>query len=284
MSADGTETSVPTKVGLTPGDRPIFYKDIELAQSADNPRRLVFIAAEGAPSPPDDLLSLRQEYERTARVASVLFEGEVGLRKEIFQLMHEAADRGMRGPSFNIADGQANLVEVRETILDYAHNVRDNRLRDYTRLLVIFGIISLIIGAVVLGTGAFGWLNRPTGVVPYDPLFLWIIAAFWIPAGAAVCVWGEFALRMQAGLTYEQLLTLDPSRWRPGQRLLVTVGVSFIFAFLLAYNAVQVGLGGLLLNDFATKTPAMALAVGGVTGLAFAAVQDIIFRIKPTVK
>jgi hypothetical protein len=40
----------------------------------------------------------------------------------------------------------------------------------------------------------------------------------------------------------------------------------------------------LLLNDFAKKTPAMSLAVGGITGLAFAAVQDIIFRVKPSLK
>jgi hypothetical protein len=89
---------------------------------------------------------------------------------------------------------------------------------------------------------------------------------------------------MHAGLSYEQLLKLDPSRWQPGQRLLITIGISFIFAFLFDYDAIQVGLGSLLLNDFAKKTPAMALAVGGITGLAFAAVQDIIFRIKPTVE
>jgi hypothetical protein len=217
-------------------------------------------------------------------VASVLFEDEPKIRKEIFLLMHEAADRGMRGPAFSIEDGRANLVEVRETILDKAHNIRNKHLREYTMLLVLFGVIPLILGAVVLQTGAFGWLNRPTAGQPYDPLFAWTIAVFWITAGAAICVWGEFALRMQAGLSYEQLLNLDPSRWRPRQRLLITVGISFIFAFLLAYNAVQVGIGSLLLNDFVSKTPAMALAVGGITGLAFAAVQDIIYRVKPTVK
>jgi hypothetical protein len=77
-------------------------------------------------------------------------------------------------------------------------------------------------------------------------------------------------------------LNLDPSRWRPGQRVLITVGISFIFAFLLAFGAVQVGVGNLLLNDFTKDTPAVALAIGGITGLAFAAVRDIIFRIKPT--
>jgi hypothetical protein len=284
MTMDGTETSSAGAVTMVADHRPTFYKEINLAPSIDNPRRLVFVAALGAPKPPEDLLLLRQDYERTARVVSVLFEDEIDIRKEIFLLLHESADRGMRGPTFSIEDGQANLVEVRETILDYAHKVRSNRLKEYTMLLVIFGVIPLILGAIVLLTEGFGWLKWPIVGQPYDPLFVWILAAFWIPAGAAICVWGEFALRMQAGLSYERLLNLDPSRWRPGQRLLITVGIAFILSFLLAYDAIQVGLGSLLLNDFAKKTPAMALAVGGITGLAFAAVQDIIFRIKPTVK
>jgi hypothetical protein len=137
---------------------------------------------------------------------------------------------------------------------------------------------------VLLLTAGFGWLHRPDPNQPYDPIFAWCLAAFWIPAGAAICVWAEFALRTQAGLSYEQLLNLDPSRWRPRQRLLITVGVAFIFAFLLAFDTVQVGLGSLLLNDFVRKTLALALAVGGITGLAFAALQDIIFRIQPAVK
>src|SRR5262249_6521367 len=163
-----------------------------------------------------------------------------------------SADRGLRGPDFDIEDGRANLAEVRETIVDYAYKIRNARLKEYTRLLVLFGILPLIFGATVLLTSGFGWLKQSADEV-YDPLFAWIVATLWIPAGAAICVWGEFALQMQAGLSYERLLHLDPSRWRPGQRLLVTVGISFIFAFLLAFNAVQVGLGSLLLNDFAKK-------------------------------
>jgi hypothetical protein len=279
-----SESSPSETVATVDHQRQTFYKEIGLAPSIDNPRRLVFTAALDVAKVPNELLVLRQEYERTARVVSVLFEDETEIKKDIFLLMHEAADRGMRGSAFSIEDGRANLIEVQETILDFAHKVRSNRLREYTILLAIFGIIPLILGASVLLTGGYGWFNRPAAGQPYDPLFAWIIAAFWIPAGAAVCVWGEFALRMQAGLSYEQLLNLDPSRWRPGQRLLITVGISFIFAFLLTFDAVQVGLGSMLLNDFAKKTPAMALAVGGLTGLAFAAVQDTIFRIKPTVK
>ncbi len=283
MAVGPTETPSAPPVTIAVDAKTTFYEKIDLAPSVDNPRRLIFVAAGDAPKPPDEVILLRQDYERTARIVSVLFEDEMQIRKDIFLEVHQAADRGLCGPAFSIDDGSANLIEIRETILDYAHKVRDKRLREYTILALYFGVVPLLFGAVVLLTAGFGWLNRPSVGEPYEPLFVWIIAAFWIPAGAAICVWGEFALRMQVGLTYEQLLSLDPSRWRPGQRLLITIGISFILAFLLAYDAIQVGLGGLLLNDFAKKTPAMGLAVGGITGLAFAAVQDIIFRIRPTV-
>jgi hypothetical protein len=276
-------SEVPSEAARSaPGS--VFYKEIDFAPSSENPRRLVFVSAEGASKLPDEMLVLRQDYERTARLVSVLFEDEVATRKDIFLLLHQGADRGLRGPEFSIEDGRTNLLEARETIVDLAHKIRDQRLREYTRLLVLFGVAPLLLGVAVFLTAGFGWLNRPAPNRPYDELFAWSLAALWIPAGASICVWAEFALRMQAGLSYEQLLNLDPSRWRPGQRLLITVGISFIFAFLLAFDAVQVGVGSLLLNDFAKNTPGLALAVGGITGLAFAAVQDIIFRVKPAVK
>jgi hypothetical protein len=101
------------------------------------------VAAPGAPKPPDELLVLRQDYERTARVVSVLFEDEVETRRDIFDQLHEAADRGLRGPEFNIEDGRANLLEIREHIVDLAHKVQDKRLREYTYLLFACGILPL---------------------------------------------------------------------------------------------------------------------------------------------
>jgi len=205
-------------------ERPTYYTEIKLSPSKQDPQRLVFIAAPGVQKPPDDLLALRQDFERTARVASILFEEERDVRSDIFLGLHGAADRGLRGPNFNIEDGRANLVEMRETVTDSAHRIRDNRLRQYTVLALIFGVVPLLLGAVILQTNGLGYFNKPSGDKPYDPLFIWIIAAFWIPAGASICVWGEFALRMQGGLAYEQLLNLDPSRWRPSQRLIITSG------------------------------------------------------------
>ena len=73
------------------------------------------------------MLPLRQEYERTARVAAVLFEHELDVRKDVSRL-HMAADRGLRGPNFSIEDGRANLTTVQEHITDFAIEIRDARL------------------------------------------------------------------------------------------------------------------------------------------------------------
>jgi hypothetical protein len=184
-----------------PPRRVSFYKEIALSPSPDDPRRLVFIAESGAPKVPDDVLSLRQDYTRTARVISILFEDEQETRKHLFFLLHEAVDRGLRGPDFSIEDGRTNLIEVQEAITDRAHKIRDRRLFDYTLLALIFGVVPGLIGAALFFTNAFGYFPfRVSAEDPYASVVVWSLAAFWIPAGAAICVWAEFALRMQGGL------------------------------------------------------------------------------------
>lgn len=111
-----------------------------------------------------------------------------------------------------------------------------------------------------------------------------LIALFWVPAGAAFCVWAEFALRSGGDVGYDKLLYMDLERWRPRDRLIVTIGVSYMLAFVLGIQLFQVGLGNVLLNDFIDKRPAVALAVGGITGLAFPYVKDLIYRLKPEIK
>lgn len=264
----------------TPVESQIYYDEIRISPSPDDPRRFIFIANRNSPKElPDDLVALRHDYSETARVAAILFANNIEERKEIFAVLHCSADRGLRGPNFSIKDGRENLEEVKEHITDLAHKIRDDRLSEYGWYAIFLGVLPLVIGFLIFQFDGFGYLAPPDNNV-YNRLFVCILAALWIPAGAAICVWGEFALRMQGGLSYEQLLNMDPSRWQPFQRLMITIGISFIFAFLLAFNAVQVGVGNLLLNDFAGKTPQLALAVGGVTGLTFVAVRDIIFRLR----
>jgi hypothetical protein len=258
----------------------IYYREIILKPSPDNPTRMEFVAAEDAPDAPTEVVALREGFQQAARVARILFPDNADIRKEVFLEMHAAADRGLRGPNFNLFDGQANLRAIRESITDNAQIVRDARLKSYTLCAVLGGVLPGVFGVLLLYTNAFG-LFKSTSAQPYDPLFVGLVSLFLIPAGASICVWAEFVLRMQRGLTFDQLLELDPARWNPVQRVSITIGIAAIFAFLLAFDAIQVGVGNLLLNDFAKKMPLLGFAVGGVTGLAFPAVQDIIFRLKP---
>ena len=108
-----------------------------------------------------------------------------------------------------------------------------------------------------------------------------MIAVLWIPVGAAIGAWVEFIFRVET-LTYETLLYFDPGRWKPQDRVVITVVVAYVFALFLAVKAIQVGVGDILLNEFATSRPYCSLAIGFVTGFSFAYVKDILYRLRPT--
>lgn len=274
--------ATPTDVIQPP--LPAYYDRLEFTPSNDDRQQLAIHAVAGAPKLPDDMLAFRRDCFATGRTITLMFKHERDIRNELFTRLHEAAWRGLMGVAYDLADGKDNLQEVQTEIADKAVQIRDQRLRQYTMMAVLFGIIPLMIGGAVLQTNGYGLLPTRAAGQSYDQLTVWVVSAFWIPAGAAICLAGEFALRMQSDLKFDTLLTMDPGRWMPGQRLVITIGVAFIFAFCLAFKIVQIGLGSILLNEFIDKTPGLALAIGGITALAFTAVRDIIFRITPAEK
>jgi hypothetical protein len=191
--------------------------------------------------------------------------------------MHRAADRGLRGPYHSVADGRANLVEVRDLVTDEALKVRDARLHTYNVLLLGLGVAPCALGLLLskLPKAIEFMLASPLPAIASH-----MAVALFLVSGATICVWAEFVLRVHSGLTFDELLNLDVGRWRPRQRVTIAIVISFLFAFLLAFDVIQVGLGGLLLNQF-QKTPELALAVGGITGFAFPSVREILYRLKP---
>jgi len=102
-------------------------------------------------------------------------------------------------------------------------------------------------------------------------------------SAAGVGALAEFALRNER-LSFDQLLYFDPARWSPGERLRIVSIVGYIFAFFLGVNAVQVGLGTILLNDFIGPKPYCSLAIGFITGFAFPYVREILFQLRPVVR
>lgn len=267
-----------------PAVRPVYYDRLEFSPSNDDRQALIFQRVANAPPLPDDMLAFRRQCVDTARTITLLFKDELKIRNDLFGRLHQAAWTGLLEDDYNLGDGKDNLDEVRIQIADLAVLIRDRRFWRYLVLAGVFGVIPLLLGGALVQTNGFGYLPAKLPGNTYEQLSVWVIAAFWIPAGSAICLAGEFALRMNSDLKYESLLTMDPGRWMPGQRLVITIGIAFIFAFCLAFKIVQIGLGSVLLNDFIDKTPGLTLAIGGITALAFTAIRDILFRITPVEK
>jgi len=273
-SHQGSDTKAPTP----PSEKMSYYDEIAISPSPDDPRYLVYIASKGAAPPPDDLISLRNGFSQVARIVRILFNDDLPTRRHLFDNLHRAADRALRGPEYSIVDGASNLADVREMVTDLALKIRSDRFQHYNKLLCWLGVLPALLGFILLKTEGFGFKSS-LSIANFDIVDLAVVSLLLV-SGATICVWAEFVLRVHDDLDFDQLLKLDLGRWQPGQRVVITIVVSFIFAFLLRYNVVQVGLGGLLLNDF-TRTPEFALAIGGVTGFAFPAVRDIMYRLKP---
>jgi len=62
---------------------------------------------------------------------------------------------------------------------------------------------------------------------------------------------------------------------------LITLGFAFAFALLLAFDAVQIGVGTILLNEFWYSHPELALIMGFLSGFAFLSIADIVKSVNP---
>lgn len=248
----------------------------------ENPRQIVFVPVRDAPARAKEFNDAMSGFTDIARTAGLLLEDFPKERAEFLQSVQNAAQATLCGPRYSISDANSGIANCKVRAEDAALWVRSRRLFSYNIYLVLFGFLPLVAGLLFYRTGAFGWIDGING--KYAGLLGNAATACFIVAGATICVWAEFVLRTHDAPSYDKILTLDAGRWRPYQIVLITNIISFIFAYLLIFKVVQIGLGGLLLNDFASEKnpiPELGLAVGGITGLAFSAVRDVIYRVKP---
>jgi hypothetical protein len=225
---EAAQTVIPGAEPASVQKNTVYYSQIGFSPSVERPERLIFVCEPTAPEVPESLADLRKDYNTTARVVNNLFDTDSDTRRKFFIQLHEAADIVFLRPGLRIADGKSNLEEVRQSIVDKAQKIRDGLFWTYSQLLVLFGIIPLLIGAAIFKTNGLSYFPAPTppavgGAITYDPNFCWTLAIFLIPAGATICIWADFAFGMLTSMSYDKLLVLSPSRWRPIQRLLVTV-------------------------------------------------------------
>lgn len=266
-------------IAAAKGQAPVYFEKVSLVpEGAWND--IDFIRAAGAPAEPDQMRRFRMDIQSTCRVIITFLRSDRKERDEFLLLIHKTADLGLRGPDYSLEGGISNLVDVKERLVNYAYNVRRVTLRRYAYVAFVIAVPAIVAGILIYSLSALSLYLPPPAQNIFPPLVSFIIAAFWIPAGASVGAWVEFALRVET-LTYDRLLYFDPGRWEPRDRILIAVVVAFVLALFLGSGALQVGLGSILLNDFTTTRPYCSLVIGFVTGFAFPYVKDILYRLRP---
>jgi len=248
------------------------------------PTDLFFVQIAGAPPPPDDLRQLKLDLEAAAQVAVTFFRNDLNKMRMFMERLRLAGTVGCCGPRFVVVDGRDSLESTKGQIVLEGYAQRNATWYTYTRYTLFILIPTAVIGFVIYVASLYGfYLPAPDQKEGVAPVVAAVLAAFWIPAGAAFGVWTEFNFRT-ANLTFGDLLNFDPERWTPGQRFTIAIMIGFLLAFVLAFKVVQIGLFGVLLNDFSGKHPELSGAVGWVSGFSYPIVRDIIKTLRPTVR
>jgi hypothetical protein len=228
------------------------------------------------------MAELRREYFKVAEIILTVFQDDKVTRREMITRVADYAKIGLVGYDFDLSLARDNLSSIQKELETVAYRMRREWLQKYTKIALYYIFFpTILVGAGILYAARHGLYFSESDLTGSPSVVSLLVAAFWIPAGAAFGVWIEFALRTGSQMKYESLLEMDLDRWRPGQRILITIAVAFAFAFVLGIKIVQVGLGTVLLNDFIDKRPEAALAVGGLAGLAFPYVRDLLGRLRP---
>jgi hypothetical protein len=253
---------------------PEYYSVVTVS---DDGLRLDYLRAPKSGMAPLSYDTLRQQIEEVSRLVRMLFQDDHRRLKKFIDQLHITADSGLCGEDCNTEIGTANLQEVKNRIADEFPTLRGKIWWSNLALLcgtaVICALASLILR---YNTGA--WYPALTDGPVWPKLAL---AMFLIPMGVMIGLFVEFVFRVSDDIPYEQLRTINPGRWKPFQRAFNTVLVAYIFAGILAADAVQVGVANILLNKFISDQPVMSLAIGFVTGFAYPFVRDLVRQFHP---
>jgi hypothetical protein len=171
---------------------PIYYDALHLTPSNDDPVGFRLSRSPTAPKDePEEMTTLRREFARAAQVIATIFEDDQERRVQFFLSLHAKASIAFIGCNFNLGVGRDNLKELQDELGNYGLKLRSKWLSEYTKmaLFYVFGP-TFILGLVVFLIYQSGVLDN---VLAKNMSYLGtlLIALFWIPAGAAFCVWAE---------------------------------------------------------------------------------------------
>jgi hypothetical protein len=265
---------------------PVYFTKVQL-DSTDDPRRIDLIRAPGSPTMPEAMSLLWHDIQSVSRTINALFATDLQKKIHFYGELHATADSGLRGSDFSIEVGRANLEDVKEEVANEFPNVRDFYWKQYLSYLIKIALVGGLIGsAIYYSASSQMWpiLSRDNKGGFGAPVAS-LIALCWIPVGAALGVFLEFLLRMgDSDISFIQLQSINPGRWKPAQRLINTTATAYTLGALMGIGAFQIGVANILLNDFISTKPYLSIAVGFVTGMADSYVRDIIYQFRPARK
>jgi hypothetical protein len=278
--ATAAPRAVPTS-DPAPAPTPAGY--YSKVRTDDPPTDLFFVQVANAGPAPDDLRQLKLDLEAAAQVVVTFFRDDLERKRRFMERLRLAGQIGCCGPNFNVVDGRDSLESTKKQVLDEGYSNRNAVWQTYTRRTLVVLIPTAVVGFIIYVASRYGFIPAPDPKEGFPPVVAAAIAAMWIPAGAVFGVWTEFTFRT-GNLAFDRLLYFDPERWSPVQRFTIAVMIAFLLAFVLAFNVVQIGLFGVLLNDFSGKHPEFSGAVGWVSGFSYPVVRDIIKTLQPAVR
>jgi hypothetical protein len=266
-----------TKAVAPPAEEghPVYYSKIEVV---GNPPEIRYERVASGLPPPPEYRNLRRQIEDVARLVRILFQDDAERLKKFMDTLRLTADSGLCGVNCDPSIGADNLEDAKLDIAEAFPAVRSKIW--WWNTVILVGVVA-ICGAA---SGAsyyyrsewFPDLSAPAAVWPFV-----VLAAFLIPLGVSIGLFVEFVFRVNDDVPYDQLRAINPGRWKPIQRAINTVIVGYVFAGILGIGAIQVGAGGVLLNEYIDKKPIISLFIGFLTGFAFPYVRDLLQQVRP---
>src|SRR5712691_7617783 len=236
--------------------KPICFNDPTLEPSRDDPMSIGLHTLHPHAAPQTrEMRDLVRDIFAVEHLIRILFHRPEyrAQRKEFFEGLSYAAKTGLSGSDYDIEIGRLNLGLTQDRIVDEFPKLRDALWKSYFRIVVWFGLGFGVLGCLLyyhlFVKHVFADHNRALlDAVPAFPQVC--LALVLIPFGVSVGIFLEFIFRVGEKISYDGLLAMNPGRRKPWERTASTLITAYVFAFIVGVGAFQIGIAGILLNDF----------------------------------
>jgi len=243
---------------------PKYFDEIS-AHPAENPREIKYILkSANLERLPEEYRLFQAELDITAgRIRKAFDPSHSDIRADlVLRLMH-VARQGLGGDEPDIETAKVQFETVKSDVANAAYLLRSKRIHGMlhwspawlTAAFILFGAWFLISSNTAALRKS---LSIPETEITTAAMFLAGLgmALIGVILGSLLMV---FALNRN--LTFENFSSVRLYQLGPFKYLLFVSLLTVVVAILLAFEVVQIGLGGSLLNDF-TKMPSLGVLIG----------------------